>query len=572
MQYVQPYGITDPNAPYINGNPSIGLQGSIPPAAAFEHPMREIVAVIEKNKFVSSSADLQQMLKAIRSQRANYCEDTGPVNQLVVALDPALPSYTIGLPLKVKVLHTNTASVCTLDAGAGAARIKKMDGTDPAIGDLPAGGVIGVTFDGTAWQLTNFGGAGGGGGGTTTYIGIPYAVDTGTVNNIVAPFSPAITALAPGFVCLVKLANTVTGPATLKVNALSPIPVLASDGGPLLPADIIAGNIIFMKYDGSNFIADTDITVISNVTYPIPSTGFPTVDSVMVALKRKLISPLATVTIQLAIGVYPPIKVSHPNGDRIVVKGTMKAAAPTQADFQATAAGVNNADSTANIAMLRARYGTEVHVDTSYTGNVIPLGAVGLANIGAGQPLFQDILVTGDDNRNQNLSPVVIGVGAFGCQRLSAKDVAVWGCMQAFDIEWNAFMDLNQVYWTGNSGWGLYAHSGGSARLRGLCVGQGNYAGITSTLGGKVFGFSDGNYYIRFNGDYGVASNDHANAFFLNLTATNNATYGDLLAFNVSEIAMGTGCVWGTASPAVNVVGNQSSLISYTASNNMPNV
>ena len=49
MKYVQPYGISDADAPYINGDPSIARQGSIPPAAAFEHPMREIVAVIQKN-------------------------------------------------------------------------------------------------------------------------------------------------------------------------------------------------------------------------------------------------------------------------------------------------------------------------------------------------------------------------------------------------------------------------------------------------------------------------------------------------------------------------------------------
>ena len=38
MQYEAPYGISDPNAHYINGDPSQGIQGSIPPAAAFENP------------------------------------------------------------------------------------------------------------------------------------------------------------------------------------------------------------------------------------------------------------------------------------------------------------------------------------------------------------------------------------------------------------------------------------------------------------------------------------------------------------------------------------------------------
>ncbi|MHC2399095.1 hypothetical protein ACVMGC_003639 [Bradyrhizobium barranii subsp. barranii] len=30
MKYNQPYGVSDPKAPYINGNPATGQQGSIP--------------------------------------------------------------------------------------------------------------------------------------------------------------------------------------------------------------------------------------------------------------------------------------------------------------------------------------------------------------------------------------------------------------------------------------------------------------------------------------------------------------------------------------------------------------
>ena len=39
MQYNQPYGISDPNAAYINGNPTTGTMGSIPPAASIEYPI-----------------------------------------------------------------------------------------------------------------------------------------------------------------------------------------------------------------------------------------------------------------------------------------------------------------------------------------------------------------------------------------------------------------------------------------------------------------------------------------------------------------------------------------------------
>lgn len=77
MKYNQPFGIGDPDAAYINGNPATGTMGSIPPASSIEYDQREIVAVIQyaaDNGFVDhlnvlcadpDNADLQQLLKAI---------------------------------------------------------------------------------------------------------------------------------------------------------------------------------------------------------------------------------------------------------------------------------------------------------------------------------------------------------------------------------------------------------------------------------------------------------------------------------------------------------------------------
>src|SRR5215831_12012706 len=107
MRYVPPFGTPD-DSPYINGDPSIARQGSIPPAEAFEHPMRELVAVITNSFMTPSSSDLEQVSEAVRSQRMNYAADTGSVNTLSVAYDPPITSYTIGLPLHVRVLNTNT--------------------------------------------------------------------------------------------------------------------------------------------------------------------------------------------------------------------------------------------------------------------------------------------------------------------------------------------------------------------------------------------------------------------------------------------------------------------------------
>jgi hypothetical protein len=65
VKYVPPIGASD-NASYIDGNPSVGLEGSPVPAAAIEHPMREIMTVIEAAGLLPSSANLTQLLEAIQ--------------------------------------------------------------------------------------------------------------------------------------------------------------------------------------------------------------------------------------------------------------------------------------------------------------------------------------------------------------------------------------------------------------------------------------------------------------------------------------------------------------------------
>lgn len=64
MKYVPPVGGAD-NDPYIDGNPSTGVEGSPVPAAAIEDPMREIAAVITGAGLVEDFNDLTQLRQAI---------------------------------------------------------------------------------------------------------------------------------------------------------------------------------------------------------------------------------------------------------------------------------------------------------------------------------------------------------------------------------------------------------------------------------------------------------------------------------------------------------------------------
>jgi hypothetical protein len=272
MKYQAPYGVSDVNAPYINGNPSIGVQGSIPPAAAFEEPQRELVNLISLSGLTPSGGaggvaggDLAQVTKSVQAQRVNYAVDTGSQNAMVVALSPALPaggSYSVGLPVRLRVAYSSindaTHTTLTLDAGCGPANVKRVDGAMPATGDLKAGGIYELVFDGTTWQVVNFFGPGaGGGGGTTVYVKIPYAVDTSpTPNVITVAFAPPITAPAVGDLVLIKIANTVTAATVITVNAIASKNLVRNDGviSPLAFSDMIAGSLYLLEWDGTEWV------------------------------------------------------------------------------------------------------------------------------------------------------------------------------------------------------------------------------------------------------------------------------------------------------------------------------
>jgi len=80
MDYVPPIGGAA-DAPYVDANPALGVDGSPVPAAAIEHSMREIVAVIAAAGLTPDRENLAQLLTAISA--------------LIAAAIPAAPAYDI---------------------------------------------------------------------------------------------------------------------------------------------------------------------------------------------------------------------------------------------------------------------------------------------------------------------------------------------------------------------------------------------------------------------------------------------------------------------------------------------
>jgi hypothetical protein len=567
MKYVPPYGMeSEPDAPYINGDPSVGRMGSIPPAAAFENPMRELVNVITYNGLVPDDGDLAQVAEGVRSQRANYVEDTGSVNNLSVALKPPLGSYSIGLPLRVKVLNTNTG-VATINAGAGTVPIKKPTGAAVAAGDLPAGGLIELVYDGSTFQMINFGGAGGTGGTDNTYlVNIPYCVDTGTTNAVVANFSPALTSLVAGDIMMVKMANTNTTQATINVNGLGPKNIFALGGYaayPLLPNDMAAGDVCVLTYDGTHFWVQPNINIGIGVTFNVSTTA--QINDVFTALGRKQIQSGGSVTVQLATGIYQPFATYHNNADRISVVGTMLTSIPNGSNFYATgsSAAARAQDSANNIAMLRTRYGTEIRFDNTLLG----VGAV--QHRGPGGINFVNLLITGQNVAGANAitMSLIAGIGCGAGSSCNVTGCSVWGSGGNGIFASGGTVGVYNSFACGCWANGMYS-VGGLLGLQasgsfgnagdGLAV---DVAGIISTYyrtgvaGVPDVGISQSDY----NGGVGADCRGGSQMHLDHTQAVGNASF-DAYAVDNSSIIFYSGSA-ATASPVFGSTGNSNSVI-----------
>jgi hypothetical protein len=499
MKYVPPYGVSDPNASYVNGDPSIARQGSIPPAAVFEEPQREVIASIQYNGFIPSDADLTQLFQGTRSQFGNYAKDTGSINTLSVAFSPPLAKYTVGLPIRVRVNQTNT-SACTIDAGCGRVYIRRPDGSNVQPSDLPAGGIVDLVFDGTGFQMVNYLGGASAGSITNNYNQIPYAVDTSaTPNVIVAPFSPAITALAAGDVFLVKVANTTNGPTTLQVNALPAHPVKVIGGADLLQNDIGVNDVKLFVYDGTNFQITPNLLINANWTMNVPSPAYPTVPAALSAIARKRIAMSATVTIVMASGTYAPFTIVHPDADRIVISGTMLGAFPGISDLVFTGNGYSSiiADGWSNLNVLKARIGTIVSC-----GN----GQVGITNNGPGNVTIKNILVTGPFSAASNPGnanawwDLSMGVYCPAGRMMTCINVACWG-MGFASFEVRGYMYCSACIGTANINGLSTRYSDGFAESYN-CIWRSNlYTGINADVQSLWLGNSD---EIKGNGGDGI--------------------------------------------------------------------
>lgn len=110
----------------------------------------QIAAAIDAGGLTVDDTILLRLAQAIQSGKSNYAVATGTANAWVVAPNLAVPAYAAGRVLNIVAPATNTSTTVNMNvSGLGDRRIKKADGTDPAIGDLVSGKVYATIDDGT---------------------------------------------------------------------------------------------------------------------------------------------------------------------------------------------------------------------------------------------------------------------------------------------------------------------------------------------------------------------------------------------------------------------------------------
>lgn len=113
--------------------------------------------LVTKSGQAKTNLDDALLARAVRSQRLNYATTVGgTANGLTITLDPPVAALAdlVGVPLCLKIATTNTAIAPTLVVdGLTAAPIVRRDGTQTQIGDLLAGVVMQVRYDGTSFRM-----------------------------------------------------------------------------------------------------------------------------------------------------------------------------------------------------------------------------------------------------------------------------------------------------------------------------------------------------------------------------------------------------------------------------------
>lgn len=203
--------------------------------------------------FVYDGTNLQ--LINHNQQRVPYTTSSSTPNTYAATILPAPFAYAAGQYFTVKFSTGNSGASTINFNSLGAKSIVRPDGSALQSGDIVNGMVAELIYDGTNFQLANY-----------NQSKINYAVSSSSPNTYTAALTYAPTAYFSGQVVHVKFTNANTGAATININSLGARSLVRLDGTALKAADILAGMIGTLVYDGTNF----QLTNYNDVNIPVP--------------------------------------------------------------------------------------------------------------------------------------------------------------------------------------------------------------------------------------------------------------------------------------------------------------
>lgn len=531
MRYQAPYGSPggayDESAGYINGDPSVARQGSIPPAAAIEQPMREVVAVIKAGDVNPADNDLMQLLRVVRDQVTTLKIDTGSVNAINTTNDgifnPYLDTYRGGMVRHVRVAHTNTGPMTYNEDGRGNVPIVRPDGKDLSPEEVPAGAFIDIEYDWiiNKFQLTS----------VTQTAGWIGLIDT-------------------------EITKTVGG-----VGTDFPTRLIGSDDQCLRDA----------VYWVSRYV--------------ITQTGF--VHFVFVAGVGSSALKISGAT------------VNHPNADRIDFNGAPGSTQVTVADFYALVVGNSGGqlatDQANELAMLRTKYTTELHVQGSAgiyditgstwnnllitsDGSQLPFFFTAVNNVQMGNVSIHGAGQNGIsfNGSNNGVSPGKVltasgcGVGAslgdgiliYGVFYNDGSLIACSNVTHGILIDGGSVFrgtDCIGILTSGNTQYGLRMRRAFCESTSATYFEKNGLAGLSAQ---GSLGIFEGAQLLA-NGGPGCDVDFGCNIDLASAYITGNTT-ADVRADHGSNVSIVSATGYSTLSPAANTVGNHNSLISTT--------
>lgn len=245
-----------PHKSYVDG---VALAGA-PDANETTKGMVEEATQAETDAKTATGSTSAKLIVTPAKMRAtkfqDYAADAGANDTYAITCSPVVTAYAAGQVFVFKANTANTGAATLNVDSLGAITIKKQKDVDLNDGDIKAGSIVTVVYDGTNFQLQSAIAKQP----ITTSGAEVYAADAGANDTYVITRTPAPAALVTGMVIWVKFNTANTGAATLADTGLAATTIVKGISTTLADGDIAAGSIHPLIYDGTNYrlIGPTD--------------------------------------------------------------------------------------------------------------------------------------------------------------------------------------------------------------------------------------------------------------------------------------------------------------------------